>query len=73
MRRRRLARTATWTRDDAIVELLRGRLTILGPTTARALAGSLSIDEADADTALLALESEGVVLRGHFEELTAES
>src|SRR4029078_5318569 len=62
-----------WTRDDAIRELLRGRFTILGPTTARSLAGSVSIDESDVDTALLALESEGVVLRGHFEELTAES
>jgi ATP-dependent Lhr-like helicase len=62
-----------WTRDEAIVELLRGRLTILGPTTARALADSLSIDEADADAALLTLESEGVVLRGRFEDLTAES
>ncbi|HMJ84386.1 MAG TPA: crosslink repair DNA glycosylase YcaQ family protein, partial [Vicinamibacterales bacterium] len=61
-----------WTRDDAIRELLRGRLTILGPTTAKSLAGSLSIDESDADAALLALESEGVVLRGHFEALTAE-
>src|SRR5206468_4204598 len=56
-----------WTGDDAIRELLRGRLTILGPTTAGSLAGSLSIDESDADVALLALESEGVVLRGLFE------
>jgi len=48
-------------------------LTILGPTDARALAESVSIDEPDADAALLALESEGVVLRGHFEALTAES
>ena len=73
LRSRRPARTARWTRDDAIRELLRGRLTILGPTTARSLAGSLSIDESDADAALLALESEGVVLRGHFEALTAEN
>ena len=28
-----------WTRDDAIVEVLRGQLAILGPTTAEALAG----------------------------------
>jgi len=61
------SRTArTWTREEAIVELLRGRLTIVGPTTARALAASLSIGEADADAALLALESEGAVLRGTF-------
>jgi len=55
-----------WTRDDAIVELLRGRLTIAGPTTAGALAGLLAIPVRDADAALLALESEGVVLRGRF-------
>src|SRR5439155_18774937 len=55
-----------WTRDEAIVELLRGRLTIVGPTTASALAASLDIDEADACAALLALESEGVALRGAF-------
>jgi ATP-dependent Lhr-like helicase len=56
-----------WSRDEAIVELLRGRLGILGPTTARALADSLAIDESEADAALLALESEGIVLRGMFE------
>ena len=55
-----------WKRDDAIVELLRGRLTIAGPTTADALARVLAIATRDADTALLALESEGVVLRGRF-------
>jgi ATP-dependent Lhr-like helicase len=56
----------TWTRDEAIVELLRGRLTITGPTTAAALADSLAIAITEAETALLALESEGVVLRGTF-------
>jgi ATP-dependent helicase Lhr and Lhr-like helicase len=56
-----------WTREGAIVELLRGRLSIVGPTTASALAESLAITEADTDAALLALESEGAVLRGVFE------
>ena len=55
-----------WTRDEAIVELLRGRVSILGPTTAAALARDAGIDIADADAALLALESEGLVLRGQF-------
>src|SRR5439155_22787445 len=55
-----------WTREAAIIELLRGRLSIIGPATASALAESLAITEADADAALLALESEGAVLRGHF-------
>ena len=55
-----------WSREHAIVELLRGRMTIVGPTTAAALAASLSIEESEADAALLVLESEGVVLRGSF-------
>ena len=57
-----------WSREEAIVELLRGRLGFLGPTTARALADSLAIEESEADAALLALESEGIVLRGTFEK-----
>ena len=55
-----------WTREAAIVELLRGRLTTLGPTTAPELAASLAIAVDEADAALLTLESEGVVLRGRF-------
>jgi ATP-dependent helicase Lhr and Lhr-like helicase len=60
------SRAREWTRDAAIAELVRGRLTVAGPTTADALANSLGIDVRDADAALLALESEGVVLRGRF-------
>jgi ATP-dependent helicase Lhr and Lhr-like helicase len=56
-----------WTRESAIVELLRGRLALVGPTTAFDLGGSLAITESEADAALLTLESEGVVLRGIFE------
>jgi ATP-dependent Lhr-like helicase len=57
----------TWARDEAIVELLRGRMTLTGPTTAARLAEDLGLTLEDADAALLALESEGAVLRGHFE------
>jgi ATP-dependent Lhr-like helicase len=53
-------------RDDAVRELLRGRLEIVGPVTALALAESLGVGTADADLALAALEAEGVVLRGRF-------
>jgi ATP-dependent Lhr-like helicase len=60
----RLARA--WTRDEAVTELLRGRLTLSGPVTAAALADQLGIAAADADGALLRLEADGVVLRGHF-------
>ncbi|MEO6365777.1 MAG: helicase-related protein, partial [Luteimonas sp.] len=55
-----------WTREDAAVELIRSRMTGLGPTTADALAGSLALPRADIETALLALESEGYVMRGRF-------
>jgi ATP-dependent Lhr-like helicase len=61
------SRTArAWTKEAALVELVRGRLTITGPTTARALAESLDVEGSDIDTALLTLESQGIVLRGHF-------
>ncbi|MCU1382944.1 MAG: cshA [Acidobacteria bacterium] len=55
-----------WTRDEAIVELLRGRIAITGPTTAQALADALAIDVAGVDAALLVLEADGLVLRGSF-------
>jgi ATP-dependent Lhr-like helicase len=55
-----------WTREAALAELMRGRLAVTGPTTARALADSLAVAEPDAEGALLALESDGAVLRGVF-------
>ncbi|HYC60438.1 MAG TPA: DEAD/DEAH box helicase [Thermoanaerobaculia bacterium] len=61
------SRQKSWTREAAILELIRGRMTLLGPTTANALAHALNIEQREADAALLALESEGVVLRGSFE------
>jgi ATP-dependent Lhr-like helicase len=61
-----LSRLKPWTREAATVELVRCRLSLVGPITASALAASIAIDTADADAALLALESEGVVLRGRF-------
>jgi ATP-dependent helicase Lhr and Lhr-like helicase len=56
----------TWTRHEAIVELLRGRLAIAGPATAGALAAELAVADADAESALAALESDGAILRGSF-------
>ncbi len=53
-------------REAALTDLLRGRLEILGPMTATALAGGLGVTESDAMTALLSLENEGTVLRGRF-------
>jgi ATP-dependent helicase Lhr and Lhr-like helicase len=59
-----------WVREEAIVELLRGRVSIAGPTDAAALARSLGISESDAQGALIDLESQGVVLRGRFSGTT---
>jgi ATP-dependent Lhr-like helicase len=60
------SRMRSWTRDAALVELVRGRMTIAGPATAAELAACLDVDERQVDAALLALESEGTVLRGLF-------
>ena len=56
----------TWMREKALVEIVRGRMEGLGPTTAKAIAQSLGVPQSDIDTALLALESEGFALRGNF-------
>jgi ATP-dependent Lhr-like helicase len=59
-------RSRVWTPAEALVEILRGRLTITGPITALAIAESLGISVSDADAALLALEADGAILRGDF-------
>ena len=56
----------TWTRDSAILAILRSRLEGLGPVTAESLARSLGVDASDAHIALAALESEGFCFRGSF-------
>jgi ATP-dependent Lhr-like helicase len=55
-----------WDEGEAVRELLRGRLQAMGPTTATALAELLRLPGARIDAALLALETEGFVLRGRF-------
>ena len=52
--------------EDALRELVRGRLGGLGPVTASALAASIGIGGGPVRAALAALENEGFVLRGHF-------
>jgi ATP-dependent Lhr-like helicase len=53
-------------REAALRELLRGRVGISGPTNAAELAALLEVDESEAEAGLIALEAEGVVLRGRF-------
>ncbi|HEY2255629.1 MAG TPA: ATP-dependent DNA helicase, partial [Variovorax sp.] len=52
--------------DDALRELLRSRLSGLGPVPAEALAAELQLPRRDIDGALSALQSEGSVLQGRF-------
>ncbi|MBF6024675.1 DEAD/DEAH box helicase [Lysobacter niastensis] len=60
-----------WSREEALVELLRSRLTGLGPVTARALADDLSLSRGDIDVALLHLQGEGYVMQGRFSPSTS--
>jgi ATP-dependent helicase Lhr and Lhr-like helicase len=55
-----------WTREEALVEIVRGRLEGLGPTTAATLAATIAVPVADVELALLALETEGFAMRGSY-------
>src|SRR6059036_2292173 len=57
-------RAKSWTREDALRELVRGRLETVGPTTTSELACALGVPVPDVEFALGALEHEGFVLRG---------
>src|SRR5437667_238560 len=59
-------RAQAWTREEAVRELVRGRLEVVGPTTAEGVATALGVPVGDVDFALGALEHEGFVLRGRF-------
>src|SRR6266700_987806 len=65
-------RAKAWTREDAVRELVRGRLEAVGPTTAADIARSLGVAVGAVDFALGALEHEGFVLRGRFTPGVAE-
>ncbi|HET6436209.1 MAG TPA: ATP-dependent DNA helicase, partial [Xanthomonadaceae bacterium] len=55
-----------WTREDALVELVRARLTGLGPVSADTIAAIFAVARGDVDLALLKLEGEGYAMRGRF-------
>ena len=59
-------RAETPERDAALREILRGRLELLGPVTAAALAAPLGLAAAQVQGALLQLEAQGSVMRGHY-------
>ncbi|MBK7210107.1 MAG: DEAD/DEAH box helicase [Xanthomonadales bacterium] len=55
-----------WTREAALVDLLRARMTALGPITVAGLAEMMVVTEIDIEAALIALETQGFVMRGRF-------
>src|SRR5690242_20331537 len=55
-----------WAFEDALVEIIRGRLEGLGPVTVAQLVASSGLSKLDIETALLKLEAEGFVIRGKF-------
>ncbi|WP_028839437.1 DEAD/DEAH box helicase [Thermomonas fusca] len=57
---------ADWSREDALRELVRSRLSASGVTTAQALAAILAVPADEVDFALMALEQEGYAMRGRF-------
>jgi len=62
----RLAAEEPWTRDAALVEVLRARLSGFGPQTLAAIAASLALPQSTAAIALAQLEAQGYVMRGRF-------
>jgi ATP-dependent Lhr-like helicase len=55
-----------WNFEDALVEILRGRLEGLGPVTVEQLANSFSLSANQINAALTKLESEGFAMQGQF-------
>jgi ATP-dependent Lhr-like helicase len=55
-----------WERPKALLELVRGRMEVIGPITVTALSKFLVLPDAEIEAALLGLETEGFVLRGKF-------
>ncbi len=55
-----------WSPDEALVEILRGRLEGLGPVAEAALAAPLGLEPSEIAAALAALETEGFAMRGRF-------
>jgi ATP-dependent helicase Lhr and Lhr-like helicase len=61
-----------WERSDALRELVRGRMEISGPITLSTLSSFLQLPASEIETALVALEGEGFILRGRFHPAATE-
>jgi ATP-dependent Lhr-like helicase len=58
--------TGDVSRDEALLTLVTGWMSHLGPATASQLAGTLGLSASDIENALLRMEASGTVLRGNF-------
>ncbi|MFM0075035.1 DEAD/DEAH box helicase [Paraburkholderia sediminicola] len=58
--------TDSWSADDALLDVLRARLTGFGPLPVRVIAQALSLPTASVEHTLTRLEAEGYVMRGRF-------
>src|ERR1051325_8888296 len=63
----------SWGFEEALVEIIRGRLEGLGPVTVDNLVASSGLNQLEIETALLRLEAEGFVIRGKFTPGTTET
>ena len=59
-----------WTREDALVEVVRGRLEGVGPITSANIAASVGLPVPAIDAALAVLQAEGFAMHGQFSPQT---
>lgn len=62
--------TPPLTREDAIITMIRGWISHLGPTSNNKLSELLSIESSEIEQALVRLETTGLILRGNFTATT---
>jgi len=67
-----LIETEKVTKQESLQKCVQGWLQILGPTTANAFASQLSLDPAAVFQAFLAMEMQGLLMRGTFEHPAPE-
>jgi ATP-dependent Lhr-like helicase len=58
--------TEAWNEDDAVVDIVRARLTGFGPLPVSSIARALALPASKVGAALVRLEGEGYVMRGRF-------
>jgi ATP-dependent helicase Lhr and Lhr-like helicase len=62
-----------WTREEALIDIIRGRLEGLGPVTTTTLASSLGLKASEIEASLAGLESGGFAMRGRFTAAAGEN